>query len=634
MTAINSLIRILVYAIALCGILPLFPWLSNLPRVIVLFGLAGGLYSDYYRALPLKNWMLNSAAIPVFIFYALQSNLSNVVQPVTSFLIILLAIRLLGEKNSRHCLQIFALSLFCLASSSLFDLSLLFVVYLTLMLMMVAVSLVLLTYYDADAQLMLPLRELRKVVGVGLLMPLLSLPLLLLLFPIIPRTQMPMWNFLVAAVTAGGGMADKVEPGISATAGDSPRLAFRAEMPRQPQPQVYWRGVVFNRFDGKGWQRAATIPQEHPSFGKGRVEQVIYPEPGLSKYLVGMDAVFAVNAIRSRSYPDLTHELLRQNTRRQAFSVSSFNGGLLSVAGKIDRRFYTSLPEGISPRMRGVAADISRKAGSDRARLELIEQYYRNGGFNYSRQGLPTGADALDRFLFDTKQGHCEFFASTFAILSRLCDIPTRLVGGYLGGDYNDVGGYYLVTENLAHVWVEVYIEGLGWRRVDPSSFAANADQAFGGTKLISLARRLRMTMDSLDHVWNRTVINYDFESQLKLATNLEGRLHGLRPPASLKGLLKPIVLFLLAIVMITLFIKRKVIFMGQEERLLRRFLAMVARDGGVDVAAKGLFEIAENHPNPAVREFVDIYASAIYHDRRLSDDEAGRLKGILDQGF
>src|ERR1039457_2236319 len=228
MAAISPLIATLSYAIALCGAVPLFPWLAMAPRLVLVVCLVAGAWRDYRGARPLSNWLLNASIVPVFLYYASRFSRANPVEPVVSLLAIVLALRLISEKSNRHHLQIHALALFCLASSSLYDLSPLFLAYLTLMLFMVAVSLVLLTFHDQDSRMLLPRRDLRRVLTAGVLMPLFSVPLLIFLFPVLPRTPIPLWNAMGAVASRTGGFSDKVEPGLTPNAADARILAFRA----------------------------------------------------------------------------------------------------------------------------------------------------------------------------------------------------------------------------------------------------------------------------------------------------------------------------------------------------------------------------------------------------------------------
>jgi len=636
MTAISSLIGIFSYAVALCGIMPLFPWLTTAPRLLLAAGLAAGVWQSVRGAWPLKNWMLNASIVPVFLYYAARFSLSNAVQPVVSLLAIMLAVRLVGEKSVRHYLQILALSLFCLASSSLFDLSPVFLLYLALLLILVAISLVLLTFHDQDSRMRLPRGDLRRVLAAGLLMPLASVPLLLIFFPLLPRTQLPLWNIAAAPQARSTGFSDRVEPGRSERAADSPLLAFRAEMPPRPPQQLYWRSMVFNRLEGTRWVRDSAVPPEWPKFGASRISQAIYPEPGLSRFLIALDVPAATTALRARPNPDATWELRSADAKRLSYRADSTVGGLLPVAGTINRDFYLRLPPGLPQSITRLAGRIRAEGPGDDRRAELLERHFRNGGYRYGMERLPTGEHALERFLFETRRGNCEFFASSFALLARSAGIPARLVGGYLGGEYNDVGGYYLVTEGMAHVWVELFMEGKGWRRVDPSSFAANADTFWGAPRSKTFTMRLRMTLDSLDHAWNRSVIGYDFERQLDVARTLTGSLQSLTLQRLLRGILPPLGVVAVVSLASFLLLRRSTLLPPREERLLRSFYRHLERDCGLNVqpGRQGLFELAWLADDGRVREFVDIYAAAIYRDRKLTDEEYGHLRRLLRAGF
>ncbi|NVN92431.1 MAG: DUF3488 domain-containing protein [Desulfuromonadales bacterium] len=636
MAAISSLIALLSYTIALCGAVPLFPWLSIAPRLLLVAGLAAGVWQSLRSPWPIKNWLLNASIVPVFLYYAAQFSRSNVVQPVVNALAIMLAARLLGEKNGRHHLQIMVLSLFCLAASSLFDVSPLFLVYLALLLVQVALSLVLLAFYEQDSRMLLSRRELRQVVVAGLLLPLASLPLLIFFFPLLPRTPIPLWNLSIATASRTGGFSDKVEPGLSPDSSSSPVLAFRAELPRQPQQQLYWRGTVFNRYEENRWVRVRAIPPERLVYGSSRVTQFIYPEPGLSRFLIALDAPAGIAAYRARANQDGTVEMPFAASKRLSYRANSFVGGILPVRGGINRAFYLELPATVPAEIMRVADGIRTKTDSDGHRLELLEQYFRAGGYSYAMQGLPTGEHALEQFLFIKKRGHCEFFASAFALLARAAGVPTRLVGGYLGGEYNEVGGYYLVTESMAHVWVEAFVSGRGWLRIDPSSFARNAGAVWGTPPRIGFVQRLRLVFDSLDHAWNRSVIGYDFEQQVEVARSASRRLQTLTLERLFKRLFVPLSVVVFVVLVLLIVVKRRFVFPSREERLLRNFYRHLEKECGLRVQAgrQGLFDLARLSNNERVGAFVSIYAGALYRDRKLTDDEYCRLRMLLRSGF
>lgn len=631
MVTIRSLAAILTYVIGLCGMLPLFPWLTMFPRVILAAGLTAGLWQDRRGSWQLKPWMQNVAIIPVFFYYALQFSRTNPIQPVISVLAVMLAVRLSGEKTVRHSLQIYALSMFCLASSSLFDLSPVFLIYLGLLLFMVAIALVLLTFQSQDQAMTVSIPDLKRILFSGLLMPVLAIPLLLLFFPIMPRTQLPLWNFLNPPASRTTGYSDAVEPGIQSSITESRTLAFRAEMPRLEQSQLYWRGTVFNRTDGNKWTRLSQVPAELAEFAGETVSQVIYPEPSATRTLIALDRPAALVLQRVNRSPDGVFEISGAAGRRLSYSADSQSNGLIAQRNKVNRRFYQQLPDRIPARVKALASEIVRTGKDDRARVELLENYFRNGGYRYTTRDLATGDRALEQFLFEKKQGHCEFFASSFALLLRAAGVPSRLVGGYLGGEYNELGGYYLVTDNKAHVWVEAFIEGNGWIRIDPSSFATNAGEVWSAPKSRTLKLRITLLLDSFNYAWNRSVITYDFEQQVNIARKVGSRLQGIDTSKMLRSSVPYFAAGLLLVALLIVF-RRTPLFRSRERRILRRFLQKVDHEFGISTGegGAGLFEIASAAENSHVSEFADIYAGAVYRDRRLTNEEYQRLRQIL----
>ncbi len=631
MMAIRSLATILTYLIGLCGMIPLFPWLTNFPRVILIIGLIAGLWQDRRGSWQLKPWMQNGAIVPVFIYYLMQFSRANPVQPVVSALAIMLAVRLGGEKSVRHSLQIYVIAIFCLASSSLFDLSPLFLMYLGLLLFMVALALVLLTFQDQDSSMTVSMPELKKILISALLMPVIAVPLLLIFFPIMPRTQFPLWNFLNPANARSSGYTDTVEPGTQSSISESRTLAFRAEMHQLAPTQLYWRATVFNRTDGNKWTRNTQIPSEQPKVAGLTVNQAIFPEPSGVRTLIALDRPVSLDLQRVVRSPDGVFESSRYSARRLSYNAASQISGSVTVRNSINRLFYLQLPDRLPPRIVELAKRIAANGEDDRARVGYLENYFRNGGFRYATKGLATGDRAIEQFLFEKKLGHCEFFASSFALLLRAAGVPCRLVGGYLGGEYNQLGGYYLVSDDKAHVWVEAYIEESGWVRIDPSGFATNSGEVFRPRDPNSLKLRISLALDSLNHTWNRSVIAYDFERQMNIAHHLGSRIQEFNPSKTVQNSV-PYLVGCLLLVGVLFAAGRLSLFQSREQRILKKFIRIVEQKFSVsiDKSGSGLFEAASLLNNEYVSDFVTVYANVVYHDRRLTDEEYLRLQLIL----
>jgi transglutaminase-like putative cysteine protease/uncharacterized protein YhhL (DUF1145 family) len=599
--------------------------------MLLILGLISGLWQDIKGNWQLKPWFQNILITPIFLYYALQYSRTNPIQPVISVLTIMLTVRLSGEKTVRHSKQIYALSIFCLASSSLYDLSPVFLLYLGLLLFMVAIALILLTFQSQDAGMLVTKLDLKRILIFGIMIPVISVPLILFFFPIMPRTQLPLWNFLNPLPSGTSGYSEIVEPGSKSNVSASHSLVFRAEMPRQEDSKLYWRGTVFNFTDGIKWTRTLQIPPENIYSNKSTVNQLIFPEPSAVRTLFSLDRPVTISLQRIKLSPDGVFELSRVGGRRINYSAESNNGGNVTQLNNINRRFYLQLPEQFPTRLKELSSRLIRFGNSDRKRVEYLENFYRLSHLRYSTNNLPIGDRVLDRFLFEIKQGNCEYFASSFALILRSAGIPCRLVGGFFGGEYNKLGGYYLVSEDKAHVWVEAFIEGEGWIRIDPSSFAENSGEVWSKKGSKNLVFRLTLAIDSFNHIWNRSVISYDLEQQISFASQLGSSFRGIQPLKRIWNVI-PYIVGCLLITSIYFISKRMSLFNSREQRILNRFLKLIKLKFNISTVESGcgLFEVTSVANCSKVSNFVGIYAAAIYHDRRLTDKEYEKLMKIL----
>lgn len=314
-----------------------------------------------------------------------------------------------------------------------------------------------------------------------------------------------------------------------------------------------WRGIALTTFDGKrwssnpgrqqklqpgadGWIHTLEAVQNGNTFGQ-TIQYTVFLEP------VATDAVFiggralslqgnftggAANsfAAMQRNYllADKT-ETLRNPFRN--FAAIRYAGisrlpprdaGKLRAAAtdySIDiTSTYLQLPAGLDRRIPELAREITKNAQTPFDKALRIETYLRTRfGYTLNLTGKP-GEDPLAHFLFETRAGHCEYFASAMAIMLRTLGIPSREVNGFLPGEYNDLGGDYIVRASDAHSWVEVYFPGNGWQVFDPTPSSIE-----GGN---SLWTRLGMYIDWMQITWNEWVIGYDFAHQVTLAQNLQ----------------------------------------------------------------------------------------------------------------
>jgi len=622
MVRIKSVLSALALAIALIGYLPLQPYLDPFPRYFFPAALALGLYLQAKnRALPAR--VLTLLSIVLFLYVASGFSMDSLVPITADLLVVFLGIRLLGERSGRNYLQVFGLSLFCLAASSLYDLSALFLAYLLLLLLLLAVSLVVLTFHAHDPDIVLPKDEAKKVLLVSALMPAASVPILLFLFVLLPRTQYPLWNFLSGPAGKKTGFSDTVQPGGASSVAEVKGVVLRAICSKVPEQKLYWRGIVLNGFRDDAWVRLPT-PDERPPVARGVVVlQEIYPEPSQTPYLPALNVPRAISGVRHDMATDGVFTGRRPLDRRVKYLAESVLEDAVEARGGIDRAFYLRLPVTVSERVRAKGRELARPELGVAERMRLLEQFYQSQRIVYATTDLPVGRDPLDAFLFDKKRGNCEYFASSYATLLRLAGIPSRLVGGYRGGTYNQMGGYYLVTEDMAHVWVEAYLEGAGWQSVDPSAWSV------GGVRADAAATGFTMYLDAVGFYWDKAVVTYDLEKQIALVRGAGGKARELRLPAGAGRSLMTLMLALLPLAALIAW------HLGRprtvEGRVLKRMLRAVERRyPGALGEQEGLFELAARLDDQHLREFVSLYGSAVYRDRSLTRDELARLKEII----
>jgi transglutaminase-like putative cysteine protease len=481
-------------------------------------------------------------------------------------------------------------------------------------------GLVLLNFHAADNDLVLGRRELRRLLPVCLALPAATFPLLLFLFAILPRTAFPLWQS-VNPTAAAAAFTETVRPGAFAGLAANAAVAFRADGRELPQSELYWRGIVLNTLDGHTWVRRRPPASEATRVREGlSVRQTIYPEPRPGGYLPALDLPLHLQGVFSRGEPDLVHAS-RGGGRRVHYEAFSSVNGALEVVSRIDRAFYLQVPAA-SARVRQAAAAIA-EGRDDREKIARLEAFLRERRLAYATDDLPGPEDPVDGFLFEKRRGYCEFFASASAVLLRLAGVPTRLVGGYLGGEYSAFGGYYTVTEEMAHVWLEALVDGREWVRLDPSRLAADAPSTLLAAR--ERGRPLGRTLaDALDYYWTRAVLTYDLERQLSIVRGVD-----LPPGTPISG--RRLLWLAAPLTAIGAFFLLRH-WKRPEDRLLRAFLRRIGKNYHLPPLSPGtgLHDLAGRLPDPRCREFVEIWEGAVFRDRPLTAAERRQLRRLL----
>jgi hypothetical protein len=260
-------------------------------------------------------------------------------------------------------------------------------------------------------------------------------------------------------------------------------------------------------------------------------------------------------------------------------------------------------------------------------------RYLNDGQYRYSLQGLPVTKIPLEDFLLRSKYGNCEYFASALSVMLRIAGIPSRMVGGYRGGYYNEVGKYYLVPQKNAHVWVEAFVPQRGWVRLDPTPASADT---FAFPRQGSLLLRISIFFDTINYYWNTIVLNYNLERQLSIARTV---VKGLKKPSlklSIQGRQIVILLCIIAMVVFAAFVI-KPLFLNkttEEMKMLSHFLKAMEQAGFRKTSSQGLEEFISSVEDVGLKErahhFVTDFEKIFYKDKKLDVPDIIRLKGII----
>jgi transglutaminase-like putative cysteine protease len=632
MARCSSVLLTLAAAAALVGYASIAAWLEPLPRALLPAALLWLLWQRGRGGVvqaPLALFL----ALGLFAYFLLTVPRQGIVAPSVGFITSLLALRMVSEKSSRHYLQICALSIFLLAASSLYSLSPLFILYLFMQLLLVTMLLLLLTFSHYSDDMLLEPSLLKRLLAAAISMQVCAAPMIVLLFMVLPRTQIPLWRFGSPVEATRIGFSETVRPGAVANVTAERIPVFRAEMPRQPDERLYWRGTVLNRVKGSTWTRVPPPPvRSAPGNRERTILQRIQLEPGAGTFLFALDAPVAVRLVRASLQPDGVVQLMTPLSRRLRYEALSVRGRSVPEEHP---DFYRQLPQAVSPRLRALADGVRRDAATAGERSQLLEKRFRSLGLMYDVNNLPTNADPIDTFLFSGKRGNCEFFAASYALLLRLAGVPARLVGGYYGGIYNDVGGYYLVTQDMAHAWVEYYLEGEGWQRVDPTLWGEGFAGIVGARSRGNLAM-VRLYADTLTFFWDSRVIPFDLESQYQVLQQATGFVEGLpRAMRSASPVRLASLLFLtVAAAAAVLLARRRLGKGGRARRLLQRFeRRLLQRNPQLPpLRHRGLFSFAEASGNPTARRFALRYGQLVYRDTPLSARDLDELERMVDE--
>lgn len=350
-----------------------------------------------------------------------------------------------------------------------------------------------------------------------------------LIFFVLPRVSAGYLSAYTAANDLSTGFSDRVELGRIGQLQQSKTVMMHVKIDGDSggSSTLKLRGVVLNYFDGKAW-----VNTRHPSPLKrgadGQFELAqgpmahgsrIHYRVTLEPYLTEVFFLLAAPEKLRGNYRTVSEDIAgnvfdtdvdHPVTRYEADSV------LRSHTLRRDTATSSSVSEdylrvpAVDPRVKALAERVTEKAVTPAEKAAAIENYLRSH-YKYTLQ-LPRTEprDPIANFLFERREGHCEYFASAMAVMLRSVGIPSRVVNGFSGGEFNDITSEYVIRASDAHSWVEAYLPGEEWVEFDPTPSGA-------GTATSSW-NRFNQYMDAMQSFWREWIVNYDFAHQFRLA--------------------------------------------------------------------------------------------------------------------
>lgn len=367
---------------------------------------------------------------------------------------------------------------------------------------------------------------------------LLSLPIMLVLFVMMPRLPEPLWSMPRQQPVASSGLGEDMEPGSISKLilNREPAFSVVFDGPPPRQDQLYWRVMLLDAFDGRRWRRAAEERGSPLAVTGGR-------ELAYSLTLRADQGRLPALEMPLGAAPGshlASGGLLRQDRSQDDLAryplVSMVDARVTEPLSAGRRAFYLQLPPG-NARSRALAWQLRQRGGGESGFVREALQFLRLGGFRYTLQPPLLGEQPVDAFLFGARQGFCEHYASAFAFLARAAGMPARVVIGYQGGEFNPLGRFWLVRSSDAHAWVEVWLaDQRQWLRVDPTSVVSpnrleqGAEQSLPALRGADFAgaalppqwlRRWRQQWQAADFAWQQWVVGYDAARQRGLFRRL-----------------------------------------------------------------------------------------------------------------
>lgn len=609
-------------AISVAPHVPYLPiWISA-----AFFGCATWRYITEKRRAALPSvWLRGLLALACFLgVLATYSTISGV-GPGSALLAVMASLKLLETRKRRDQFVLLFISIFLVMSSLLRE------QYLWSLPYMIASTIVIMTAWLRMSASQSETARQSFLTGGRLL--LYAAPLAVAMWIFFPRLAVPFWAVPMDTGTATSGISDSMSPGDISKLSMSNAVAFRVKFDDDiPAPRDrYWRGLVLTVFNGRTW--SMNDPYEGPRIhekvsGRGEpIEYQITLEPTRQPWIFALDMPWSWSLEKTFMGPQQQLAHARPIDQRIAYKAVSYldyttDVGLTDYA----RSWYQRIPDGSNPRTQALAKQMRSAAGSDKTYIEAVLSKFNQEEYFYTLEPPPLGSNSVDRFLFDTRRGFCEHYASAFAVMMRAANVPARIVLGYQGGEINPIGGHMIVRQSDAHAWNEIWLEGHGWYRIDPTAAVAperidygasdtareGLGEAWGLSAPSQLLHKLSLALDAVNARWNEWILGYGPDTQNRFMQWL-----GMHEPDWQKMMLTMIglILGLIALISMLLVLRYRPPAKDPAAVLYRRFTKKAGLEPGIGETAQRFARRAIQAG--ALPAHVIQSVTAAYHDAR-----------------
>ncbi|VAW37456.1 FIG001454: Transglutaminase-like enzymes, putative cysteine proteases [hydrothermal vent metagenome] len=637
--------------ISLAVIVAVLPHLPRLPvwfPLLLILVVASRWLSAIKKLKPMPGLMV--VVITMFIFLAIIyfQGLSLNREISVTILTTMTVLKLLETWRKRDAWMVVMLCYFVILTRFFYSQDMLLVVYLLASVIVITHTLFVLQHDNTKGYLQT--REIKQTLGLLLA----GMPLAVLFFLFFPRLGTPIWGSPDFFGEGRTGMSEEMSPGsISQLFHDDStafRVTFAGDIPANSQ--LYWRGPVLWDFDGFTWMRNKDLSATHrlPIFNNSgnKFSYEVELEPTGQHHLFALD--YILHAPDAASLLDdlqlMSSVKINQLKHYQATSVLTQYSPYVPLSTQVINRL-TSLPAGFNQKTIKLMRQWQAQNLSPKQLINKALHWFTTDEFYYSYSPPLLHGDTVDQFLFETKSGFCEHYASAFTVMMRAAGLPARVVTGYQGGILNE--GYLLVKQSDAHAWSEVWIADKGWLRVDPTAAVSPLRVEHGSQALMSenarnwldssWYRKLGEKYDGMRHKWNKWVRDYSVVKQKALFQVLGFDSQDGKSIAIVMGL---IMLITTILVLWFLYITRVQRALAPYDKIFQKFIRVFKQRGLIRTDDQGIttFATIASKQFPQVQnsidEFTQLYLklrfSKYAKEQRLLDKRLDKLVAKISQ--